>query len=280
MTAKKLKNLFIEDLNMYSKKEAERLFFILLEDLAGVTRLQYLSNPQLEVTVIGVELLLDSLEKLKRGVPYQHITGFVDFAGLRLKVSKSALIPRPETEELAYLIKEKVHQKSNLKILDVGTGTGCLALSCAANFGDSNVEAWDVSENALALARENARINKLFIDFKEVDFLDEENLPDKEWDLIVSNPPYIGSSEMPEMDKVVVNHDPHLALFVEDDDPLIFYRAIAEYAQKNLNEEGQVFVEINQKLGEETLAVFIEMGFKAGLYKDLSGNDRFIIASK
>lgn len=280
MTIKELKTLYREELTTYSKKEADRLFFIFLEEFSGNTLLQLLNNPEKEIETPQQDKLLGAFHQLKDGIPYQHILGYTHFSGLKLKVSGSALIPRPETEELAYLIKEKVTNIPGLRILDIGTGTGCLALACAYHFKHSVVEAWDISEDALRLAMANANTNQLQVSFKKVDFLNYKGLQDEPWDLIVSNPPYIGSSEEADMDELVLKNEPHIALFVPDNNPLVFYSGIAEYAAKNLKEGGQIFVEINQKLGKESLNVFTDRGFSAELLKDLSSNNRFVIARK
>ncbi len=280
MTTKDLKTLFRDQLTSYSKEEADRLFFIFLEEISGISLLQFLSNSQKELEKTTERKMLESLEQLKAGIPYQHILGYTYFSGLKLKVSGAALIPRPETEELAYLIKERVKSKTGLRILDIGTGTGCLALACASNFKNSVVEAWDISDEALILAVANAKAAGLKVQFNRVDFLSAEDLPEHLWDVLVSNPPYIGLQEGKEMEDVVLNNEPHLALFVPDNDPLVFYSAIARYARQSLNNGGQIFVEINQKLGPETLKVFLQEGFRSELLKDLSGNDRFVIAQK
>ncbi len=280
MTTKELKSLFREGLTSYSKEEADRLFFIFLEEISGISLLQFLSNSQKEIEKSEAGSLLKSLEQLKAGIPYQYVLGFTYFSGLKLNVSSAALIPRPETEELAYLIKERVRSKPGLRILDIGTGTGCLALACASNFKNSVVEAWDISDDALHLASANAISNKLNVDFKRVDFLKNATLPQDSWDVIVSNPPYIGLSEERKMDDLVLKNEPHLALFVPDHNPLVFYNAIVDYAQNNLTAGGQIFVEINQRLGEETLNVFRNKGFDAELLRDLSGNDRFVVGHK
>ncbi len=280
MTTKELKSLFREGLTSYSKEEADRLFFIFLEEISGISLLQFLSSSQREIEKSEAGSLLKSLEQLKAGIPYQYVLGFTYFSGLKLNVSSAALIPRPETEELAYLIKERVRSKPGLRILDIGTGTGCLALACASNFKNSVVEAWDISDDALHLASANAISNQLNVDFKRMDFLKYETLPQDSWDVIVSNPPYIGLSEERKMDDLVLKNEPHLALFVPDNNPLVFYNAIVDYAQNNLTEGGQIFVEINQRLGEETLNVFRNKGFDAELLIDLSGNDRFVVGHK
>ena len=281
MTLKELKNHFVEELQAsYTSSESERLFHIFLEELAGIRIGQFFLREMEKLEAEKLNELLESLEKLKLGRPYQHILGYVPFANLRLEVSPHVLIPRPETEELAYLVKSKVENTKGLKILDVGTGSGCLALSLSSFYTNAKVAAYDVSEEALKLAEQNAKANKLSVDFELVNFLDENSWTDEKWDIIVSNPPYIAEYEQDTMDGLVLNNEPWQALFVPDNDALIFYQKIAEYSKTRLQEGGKLWVEINERLGAETLQVFTESGFKAELIQDMSGKDRFIEAWK
>lgn len=276
-----LKLEFVEKLNgLYTRAEAERLFFIGLEDLLGINAMQFRLNQNSELSEAQEVQINKYLEELHNGQPYQHLIGEVHFAGLKLKVGPQALIPRPETEELAYIIKDENQGRDNLKILDIGTGTGCLALACASYFHKSSVTALDVSQEAIRLASENAALNHLKIDFVQGSILDSEKWPGGTWDIIVSNPPYIGESEASDMDDLVTHYEPFLALFAPDDDVLVFYRKILELAQNQLTEGGKVYLEINQKWGPETLKLYTDAGFKARLLKDLSGNDRFVMAEK
>lgn len=281
MKLEKLKENFTEELkNLYTKSEAERLYFIAVEDLAEIDSLKLVTQGIDDLEGLPLESVLAFLEGLKSGKPYQHLLGEVPFAELKLKVGPGALIPRPETEELAYLIKEENNIASTLSILDIGTGTGCLALACAHFFKKSKVEAVDISNEALDLARANAKQNSLDVEFWEADILDKSKWPVGNWDLIVSNPPYIGESEAIEMDDLVKEHEPHTALFVPDNDRLVFYRAIMELANERLKEGGKVYLEINQKLGEATRELFVNEGYNTRLIKDLSGNERFVVAEK
>lgn len=264
----------------YESGEIRQLFTIAMEDIAGLGRVQMLTNANPELSEEVAQKLQAFIKGLEEGKPYQHLIGEVHFAGLKLKVGPQALIPRPETEELAYVIKDENQGRDNLKILDIGTGTGCLALACASFFHKSSVTALDVSEEAISLAGENAAGNGLQIDFVQGSILDPDKWPTGSWDIIVSNPPYIGESEASDMDDLVTHHEPSLALFAPDDDVLIFYRMILELAQSQLAKGGKVYLEINQKWGPETLKLYTAAGFKARLLKDLSGNDRFVVAEK
>jgi release factor glutamine methyltransferase len=201
------------------------------------------------------------------------------FYGLEFEVNSAVLIPRPETEELVDWIVQKSkikNQKSKIKILDIGTGSGCIAIALAKNLPNAQVFALDVSEQALATAKTNAELNQVTIQFLHQSILETENLC-QQFDVIVSNPPYVRELEKQEIKKNVLDNEPHLALFVEDNDALIFYRKIAQLAQKNLNPQGQLYFEINQYLGQEMLDLLREMGFKnSELRQDIYGNDRMI----
>ena len=264
----------------YESGEIQQLYNIAMEDLAGITRMQLLTNPKLVLSEETAQKLEAFIKGLEEGKPYQHLIGEVHFAGLKLKVGPQALIPRPETEELAYIIKDENQGRDHLKILDIGTGTGCLALACASFFHKSSVTALDVSDEAISLARENAAGNGLQIDFVRGSVLDPDKWPTGTWDIIVSNPPYIGESEHVDIDDLVTHHEPSLALFAPDDDVLVFYRKIMELSVDRLKTGGKVYLEINQKWGPETLKLYTDAGFKGRLLKDLSGNDRFVVAEK
>jgi release factor glutamine methyltransferase len=205
------------------------------------------------------------------------------FYGLEFEVNSAVLIPRPETEELVDWIVQKSkikNQKSKIKILDIGTGSGCIAIALAKNLPNAQVFALDVSEKALATAKKNAEKNQVQLSFIHQSILETEDLA-QEFDIIVSNPPYVRELEKHEIKNNVLDNEPHLALFVEDNDALIFYRKIAQLAQKNLKSEGQLYFEINQYLGKETLNLLLEMGFKnCELRQDIYGNDRMIQCSK
>jgi len=219
------------------------------------------------------------LEPLKLEIPIQYLLGKTSFYGLDFEVNDDVLIPRPETEELVeWIIKgnSNTERFKDLKILDIGTGSGCIAISLAKNIPNAKVYAIDVSEKALATAKKNAVINQVDVAFITQNILETADL-NQQFDIIVSNPPYVRNLEKQEIKKNVLNNEPHLALFVEDDDALIFYKKIAALAQKNLLENGQLFFEINQYLGKDMVALLEKTNFKnIELRKDIYGNDRMI----
>ncbi len=224
--------------------------------------------------------LKNSLSRLLAGEPVQYVLGNAWFYHSKFMVNSATLIPRPETEELVdWVLKDLKKERKALKILDMGTGSGCIALSIKKFAPHHYVTAIDISENALAVARVNAQAMQVEVDFLGLDFLDTSNwtlLP--EFDIIVSNPPYIPSAERKEMDVLVTQHEPDQALFVPDQAPLIFYEAIAAFAAQKLKPGGKVFVEIHQALGEATTATFTKKANSFTLKKDINGNDRMICA--
>lgn len=276
---KEYKDHFVEELSsLYSGNEAESLFFIFLHEWAGISKLEYLSHSREKIYDDTRSKLDEVCRQLLTGKPFQYLLGYVSFASLHLKVNSAVLIPRPETEELAWMIKRDLQLVKPASVLDVGCGSGCLALSMKSFYPGAEVLALEYSPEALEVATGNAKDNRLEVRFTKADFLDASQRPRNKFDLIVSNPPYIAESEKAGMDRVVVDYDPHQALFVEDEDPLVFYRAIAEYAGKHLNKDGKVYVEINERLGEATCEVFRSAGFEAELRKDLYNKDRFVVA--
>lgn len=220
------------------------------------------------------------VEKLKNREPIQHILGETTFYSLPFHVNRHVLVPRPETEELVELILNDASKSAELNILDIGTGSGAIAVTLAKHLPNAKVDAWDISPEAIAKARKNAKRNEVEITLTEIDVFSE--LPvNKQYDFIVSNPPYVLESEKAEMDRNVLDYDPHLALFVSDDDPLIFYRRIAEVATKLLVSSGKLYFEINRSQGANTVKMLEDMGYKhVELHKDISKYDRMIKASK
>ncbi len=218
-----------------------------------------------------MELSKKWLLQLEEGMPYQYILEKAHFYGLDFFINKNVLIPRPETEELVdYAIKNLQFNS----MIDLGTGSGCIPISIKKRFPNAIVSALDISSQALTIAKKNAIQHQVDIQFFEDDMLNQ-NLNYPKFDLIISNPPYIGEEE--QLDNIVLNFEPHLALF-SDLDVLKFYRAIAVFARQYLNPKGNILLEINQKYGKETAAVFDEHGFNASILQDMSGNDRFILA--
>ena len=280
MTIKHYRDQFIQELTpLYDAGEAESFFYLILEAKHQLKRVDLALQPDLVFSKAELETWNLILEQLKKEIPIQYLLGSTHFYGLEFEVNSNVLIPRPETEELVDWIiqssKFKV-QSSKFKILDIGTGSGCIAISLAKNLPNAEVFALDVSDKALATAQKNAELNQVTIQFIHQSILETEDLG-QQFDLIVSNPPYVRHLEKHEIKKNVLDNEPHLALFVDDNDALIFYRKIAELALKNLNPQGQLYFEINQYLGQETLDLLQEMGFKdITLRKDIYGNDRMI----
>jgi release factor glutamine methyltransferase len=218
------------------------------------------------------------INQLKKGVPIQYVLGEADFYQLKFKVNEHVLIPRPETEELVYLILQDAKINQPKSIIDIGTGSGCIPITLKKHLPNTAINAIDVSETAIAVAKENALKNKVEIDFTIADALHLEPKNFQKFDVIVSNPPYIALSEMEDMEANVTKHEPHLALFVEDENPLIFYQKIADFALTNLQQNGVLYFEINQALAQETQELLEQIGFITEIIKDINQNDRMIKA--
>ena len=279
MLLKQYKTHFFNSLkNIQDEQEIESFFFILTEYLHNLKRVDVALNPNFEISDVEVEKWNAILSELQQEKPIQYITGEAWFYGLRFEVNENTLIPRPETEELVEWILNSpiIKHPSPINILDIGTGTGCIPISLKVNLPQANVSAIDVSEQALEVAKRNATANKVEINFILTNILEVEDL-NQHFDIIVSNPPYVRNSEKQEIKKNVLDYEPHLALFVEDTDALLFYRKIAQLALKNLTPNGLLFFEINQYLGIETVELLENLGFKnIELKKDIYGNDRMI----
>ena len=255
--------------------EAQNLAFIILEKLANSSRSDILIDKKIDLTEAQENQLNDWLERLSRQEPIQHIIGHAWFYGYKFSVTKNTLIPRPETEELVDLIVRENDLESP-NILDVGTGTGIIPISLKIQIPKVKVEGWDISEKALEIAKKNAIQLNAEVDFSKVDILNPIET-DQKWDVIVSNPPYITELEKVEMEKNVLNFDPHLALFVTDSDPLLFYRAITLFAKNHLNPKGKLYFEINEKFGLETKNLVAELSFDSvEVIKDMNGKDRIV----
>lgn len=280
MKIKEYRNQFIHELTpIYDEGEAESFFYLILEEKHGLKRIDLALQADLFFSAEEIGTWNAILEQLKKEIPIQYLLGKTSFYGLDFEVNADVLIPRPETEELVDWILESQKSKDDspiLKILDIGTGSGCIAISLAKNIANAQVYALDVSEKALATARKNAEANQVNVTFINQNILETLDLG-QEFDIIVSNPPYVRNLEKQEIKKNVLDNEPHLALFVEDNDALIFYRKIAQLAQKNLRANGQLYFEINQYLGKEMMELLEKMNFKnIELRKDIYGNDRMI----
>jgi release factor glutamine methyltransferase len=277
---KEYKTQFITNLlPFYDEIEAESFFYLILENQHQLRRIDLALNIDLHFSEDEIQIWNEILDKLKLEIPIQYILGTTHFYGLEFNVNENVLIPRPETEELVeWIISSAVNitKFKNIKILDIGTGSGCIAISLAKNIPNAEVSAIDISYKALATSKENADLNKVAVAFIQKNILETNDL-EQQFDIIVSNPPYVRNLEKAEIKSNVLANEPHLALFVEDNDALIFYRKIAELATKNLSVEGKLFFEINQYLGKETVELLEKMHFKnIELRKDIYGNDRMI----
>lgn len=281
MLAKDYRTIFIEKLTpIYDLLEAESFFYIILEDRFKMKRIDLALNPNFSFSEKELVQWNAILEQLQKEIPIQYILGKAHFYGLEFEVNENTLIPRPETEELVEWIVKKNEFNGKVKILDIGTGSGCIAISLAKNLPDATVFAIDVSEKALETAKRNAVKNDVNVTFLRQDILATEDLGQR-FDIIVSNPPYVRNLEKVEIKKNVLEYEPHLALFVEDDDALIFYRKITALAQKNLASNGQLYFEINQYLGTEMIDLLQSKNFKnVELRKDIYDNDRMIFGLK
>jgi release factor glutamine methyltransferase len=278
MLLKEIKKVFHTELDaIYGKEEVSSFFYLLIEHYLGLERFILAVQPELIITKEEESPLFAALSKLKLQVPIQYIIGKANFMDLDFVVNKNVLIPRPETEELVrWILDDFSTAQSDLKILDIGTGSGCIAISLAKNLPNAKVYALDVSQEALAVAKETAELNGVEIYFVNADILEVNDLDDK-FDIIVSNPPYVRMLEKQEMKNNVLDNEPELALFVADDNPLIFYKKITELAAKNLIDKGVLYFEINQYLGKETQSLLEATNFsEIELRKDFFGNDRML----
>lgn len=283
MRIKQYRTQFIQELSpFYDAYEAESFFYLILEYKHKLRQIDLALNHELTFNTADLVYWCSILEKLKKEVPIQYLLGKTNFYGLDFEVNENVLIPRPETEELVeWIINENsgLDKSRRLKILDIGTGSGCIAISLAKNLPNAEVYAIDISKKALETAKRNAINNNVEVTFIYKDILELELLKDN-FDIIVSNPPYVRNLEKEEIKKNVLDYEPHLALFVEDNNALVFYKKIAALAQKNLKENGQLFFEINQYLGEEMNSLLESMNFRnIELRRDIYDNDRMMKGS-
>lgn len=301
MVLKELQNIFHKELDaIYGNDEVDSFFYLCMEHYLDMPRFQLSLEPNFTITKYETDIFFKVLEDLKQQKPIQYILGETEFYGLPFKVNENVLIPRPETEELVDLIikchterSPSANKKPPLKILDIGTGSACIAISLAKNLPNAEVYALDVSKEALKVAKQNAELNSVNIQFIEEDILELANkdvfpfgkdVSKRQkalFDIIVSNPPYVRELEKQEIQPNVLDNEPHLALFVEDDNPLVFYKAITNFASNNLKPNGELYFEINQYLGNETKQLLVDANFKEiELLKDLNGNDRMLKGKK
>ncbi|WP_295711703.1 peptide chain release factor N(5)-glutamine methyltransferase [Mucilaginibacter sp.] len=268
--------------NIYSSNETEALSLLAISEITQTSKATIKAFPEKVLTAEQLERLQNILAELLTGKPIQYILGVTEFYGLPFKVNPSVLIPRPETEELVEWILSEMQKVKNKgfsgRIIDIGTGSGCIAVTLKKNVPGAVVFAIDISEDALRTAEDNAELNETEVNFLNLDILNflPDNIIPKS-DIIVSNPPYVTQDDKKQMHNNVTDFEPHTALFVPEDDPLIFYRAIADFALVNLKPDGYLFFEINENLGNETVELLQQKGFKKiELRQDMSGRDRMI----
>ena len=284
MTLREVEKLYIDTLSkLYGMDEAKSLAWLAISFVCGLNRSDYLSRKNEKVSLLNETSAFKILEELKSGKPLQYVLGETEFYDLTFKVNSSVLIPRPETEELVdWILKDPaVNSNPNLKILDIGTGSGCIPIAIKKKIPAAEVLAIDISAGALDTAIENAEINKTGVKFYLDDILNpkEANITENKYSVIVSNPPYVTLSEKSLMHQNVLSFEPHTALFVPDNDPLLFYKAIINFAASHLLPNGLLFLEINENLGAATVELLTKSGFEnIQLRTDLREKDRMIRA--
>lgn len=280
MLIQEFKRHFFQELSgLYPETEIQSFFNILVEFKLHLSRIELALQHNFELHDDDFLFLQNVLSELKYQIPIQYIIGETEFYGLPFKVDKNVLIPRPETEELVEWIVQNHKNQHNIKILDIGSGSGCIAISLAKNLPKAKVSAIDISAEALNVAKNNAALNQVNVNFINSDILTIVELPDV-FDIIVSNPPYVRELEKDQMQQNVLANEPHIALFVKNENPLLFYDKIAELAKNHLTENGVLYFEINQYLGNETVKLLKTKGFKnIEVKKDIYGVDRMMKCS-
>lgn len=274
------KQLFYNELNsIYPKTEISSFFYILLEEVLGLSRVEIVFNLNNSIDNEFLKVLLNALQQLKNHIPIQYIIGHTTFCDLKFNVSKDVLIPRPETEELVQWIINDFKNFKKINVLDIGTGSGCIAISLAKYLPNATVYALDISEKAIEIAKGNAKLNEVDINFIHADILALQQL-NRTFDCIVSNPPYVQQKEKIKMEKNVLDNEPHTALFVPDNNPLLFYNAIATFAQNHLEKNGHLYFEINRAFGSKIKEMLQDNNFKEVILKqDFYKADRMIKAT-
>lgn len=279
MVLKEIKHIFHKELDaLYAKEEVDSFFFMLVEHYLGLERFVLVMEPQKIISKTEEQPLFEGLAQLKQECPIQYILGESFFFDIKLYVNHDVLIPRPETEELVEWVIDQVRNRPDrsVKILDVGTGSGCIAITLAKHLPHAAVYALDVSEKTLQVAKRNAVENKVSITFLHKNVLEIDTLGET-FDIIVSNPPYVRELEKSEIKNNVKEYEPELALFVTDKEPLMFYKKISALAMDNLSPGGALYFEINQYLGKEMQQLMQDRGFaEIELRKDNYGNDRML----
>ena len=272
---------FLELGNLYDEREIRQMIYMLFEAYLGWDMVQFLMHRGDTINQSDLLKFHWAVEYLKQHKPIQQIIGYTQFCNCHIEVNEDVLIPRPETEEIVNYICQ--HNYSNATILDICTGSGCIAIALAKHFPTAQVDAIEFSEAAIKKAKANAEKNQVAINIQQIDVLSknfQQFKPQQSYQLIVSNPPYVKESERKFMQANVLDYEPEIALFVSDNDPLIFYRSIANFALTHLTPNGYLIFEINETLGNETCNMLNDLGFKSTLHKDFRDKDRMIIATR
>jgi len=280
MLLKEIKEIYHRELDEnYPKEEVDSMFYLMIEHFLGLERFILAIDPGIVITKAEEQYMFEGLSKLKKEQPIQYVLGETTFMDLKIMVNESVLIPRPETEELVnWVLEDFENLDDNLRIIDIGTGSGCIAISLSKLKPNFKVKAIDISRSALELAKENALINHVEVQFSLIDILKATSLGEN-FDIIISNPPYVRQMEREKMHNNVLQNEPYSALFVLDEDPLLFYRTIAKLAKESLTVNGALYLEINQYLGKDVKLLLEEFNFsEIELRKDIFGQDRMIKA--
>jgi|SRR5690554_502843 len=281
MSVSSIIQLYRQDLSpLYPKGEVESFIALAFEDVLEYSRVDLIMKADEEIPFQYMERFFGILESLRKYQPIQYILGRTVFYGLPIQVNSHVLIPRPETEELVHWILKDTW-KEGITVLDLGTGSGCIALALKDHLKKAVVQGADVSIEALNVAKQNAVANSLAVDFFQFDIISQESLGFMKYDLMVSNPPYVRMSEKEWMEKNVLNHEPHPAIFVDEEEPLIFYRKIVDLAEGHLKKHGKLFFEINEAYGPHVVQLLEDRGYKdVILKKDYNGKDRMVSGVK
>ena len=265
---------------LYPEPEIKALVYYLFEEYLAVSRTDYILNPQKGMSESELLKFNFAIKDLKKGKPIQHILGFAYFLDRKFKVSRETLIPRPETEELVQLIHQDIKALSNLKILDIGTGTGCIPISLAIDMPQHQYFALDFKTEILELAQENAAMHQVKISFEKLDILKANAHDLQKYDVIISNPPYVLESEKAKMHQNVLDHEPASALYIPDEQALLFYKEITRLAATNLNISGKIYFEINETKALDLVVLLKSYGFtQINIHQDIHNKDRFVVAS-
>lgn len=282
MTMAEAYNDFVERLSaIYSKREAANIAELVFEHVTGINRLRRITDKTLELTGNASDKVDEALTQLLQHKPVQYILKETWFYRKKFFVNEAVLIPRPETEELAELVINDRPHNASLSILDIGTGSGCIAVTLKSKFDKAKVTAIDISDGALEVAKQNALSNNASIQFEKADILNKSDWNVfNSFDVIISNPPYIPASDKITMAENVLKYEPHLALFSPGDDALIFYKAIAAFSSEHLNPKGKIYVEIHENFAEAVKIIFSKYFPEVKIYKDMMGRDRMVTANR